>query len=228
MSATVILGDPGPLVVNTDVDEALISMLRDGNWLRTFLRIVSEERGLAKTLPAPVGASYNNPMDMSEWGDRQFPGIAVATAKTQGSPKRRADGVYGVDWLCVISAIVRGTTAQETRTRAALYEGAVRRSLGHAAVLAGQDLISKIRFRGVEVRPVTTVSRAGRYLAAGMSTFLVTTDSAFKDSAGPMTADPLPTSDDPTPTPPVYVPTGTITEVDFTAEGLTPDQDLGG
>lgn len=223
-----ILGDPGPLVINTDVDDGLITILRDDNWLATFLRIVSLERDLPKTLPAPVGASYNNPADMSEWGDQMYPAVQVATAKTSGMPKRRADGVYGATWSCIVSAIVRGTTGQETRQRAALYEGAVRRSLGHAAVLAGQDLISKIRWQSVEVRPVTSVSRAGRYLAAGMSTFLVTTDSAFKDAAGPFTADPLPDPDNPQ-DPPIYVPEATITSVPTVEiDGLTPDEDIGG
>ena len=220
---TVVLGDPGVLVKTTDVDRLLIQVLK--KWLPTFLRIGADDDGLDLVPPSPVGASYNNPMDMTEWGDQQFPGVMVATAKTQGVPHRNSDGTYRVTWLSTVSFVVRGTTPMETRDRAAFYEGQGRRALGHSAALTDiMDTIQEIRWNGgTEVRPVTAISRTGRYIAAGMSTFLVKTERAFQDSAGPPVPDPEP----PTP-PPTYVPIGTVTEVDLTTAAENDDGDLVG
>jgi hypothetical protein len=214
MGAT-ILADPGVLVLNVDVDDALVGVLQ--NWLPTFLRITARERNLSQPLALPNGASYNNPADQSEWTDAAFPAIMVATSRTQGAPIRHADGIYDATWLCVVSAVVRGTQGRETRNRASLYEGAVRRALGHRSAIANAGgIVHGAKWQAAEVRPVADVSRTGRHLAAGMSTFFVYTDQAFKDTAGPPSPDPLPPT-----VPPTYVPLGTITEVDTTVEDDT-------
>jgi hypothetical protein len=216
---SVVVGDPGPLVLNIDVDDAIIGVLRDSNWMNTYLRVTAEERN--ETVPAyPNGGSYNNPVEMSEWTDQMFPAVLVATVKTDGAAIRQRDGNYSIKWRATVSAVVRGTKAQETRHRAALYEGAVRRALGHRNVWSN-GLVHAAYWQATEIRPISTGS-AGRYLAAGMATFLVMTDAVFSDSPG------LPVPDPPGGIGPDVVPSATIQPFVVDVEGLSPNEDLGG
>lgn len=222
VSVSQILGDPGPSVATTDVDAAIIGCLKAnyGHWLR----IEAFERDLVKGLPAPRGASYANAIDQDEWLDHASPAVLVTTSKTRDKPMRRPDGTYSATWDVAISVVVRGTSGPDTRDRASLYEVALRRCLGHRSVVANAGgIVHAMHWESSNVVPVATVSRSGRYLAAGMTTWTAITDYALKDSG----TFPAPVPDD-QPLP-VYVPEVPVTVVDTDQiNGVSPTQDLGG
>ena len=200
-----VLADFGPLILPTDVDEAVIEVMNA--WMPLYLRELSDERGLASPLPAPVPRDVNSVLSTDEFLDHQLPGLMVTTAKTSGVPERFSDGSYGVGWLVHVDSIVRGRTAHETRTTAALYEGATRRVLSGRKDAAG--LIRLTRWTATEIAPVADTSRQGRYLAAGMTTFTIFTDQALKETGG-LAIEP------PTGTDPSFVPTAPMSvEIDL-------------
>lgn len=215
------VADPGPSLATTDVDKAIIGALR--TWYSTWLRIESRNRGLAKPLAIPDQAAYASSLDTDDWLDRWAPAVLVTTSKTTGRPMRHADSTYEAAWDVAVSVIVRGTTPSETRDRASIYEVALRNALGHRNVTANAGgIIHAAYWQGSEIAPVANVNRQGRYLAAGMTTFNVITDSALKDSGGPIS--PVP---DPDPLPD-YVTGLPVTDVVVDVEGLTPNEPLGG
>jgi hypothetical protein len=189
--------DYGVLVVETDVDLAVIKILR--KWLPTYLSAAETDRSLANGLLArPVDGSFANTIEDDEFVDHQLPAIIVTTAQTADAPVKAGNGSYAASWTVVVSSVVRGRTAPETRAVAALFSGCVRRALTQQESLEG--FAGGVEWIGSSIAPVPDVTNAGRYLAAGVNTFVVHTDAVLDSYGGPQV--PAPYGDDPDPTTP--------------------------
>lgn len=180
------INDHGPLVIATDVDEAVIGVLK--TWMPTYLRLLSTERNLTDpatsknyVLPAPV--SYSNYINPDEIMDHPTPGIVVTTAKVI-STVGGANSIYQAVWLVRVSAIVRGRSPVESKKTAALFEGAIRRCMTEKA-RENAGPLNGAHWVDCEVAPVAAGTREGRYLAAGMGTYHVSTDAAVRSFGGP-------------------------------------------
>jgi hypothetical protein len=184
----VLAADFGPLVVETDVDVAVIATLR--LWLPTYLARIEDERSLAnRTLPRPSPQSYTNALEDDEFADNWIPAVIVTTAQLDDEPVIDGAGVYSGGWSVVVSAISRGRTPIESRALAALYGGCVRRCLVHQQDLGG--FASETRLRGGgRVAPVSDSTGQDRYLTASINRFTVFVDAIVQASAGPYRPDP--------------------------------------
>jgi hypothetical protein len=192
--------DFGPLVVETDVDLAVLATLK--SWLPTYLAQAERQRGLAsRLLPRPRGESYANTLEDTEFLDHRLPAIIVTTAAPT-DVAQDGDGFYIADWHVVVSAVVRGRKPEETRGIAALYGGCVRDILTDRPTLGGFASATKW-IPGGGVAPVDDPTPAGRYLAAGINQFTVSVDDVLREAAGPATADPY---EQPDPDAPGYDP----------------------
>jgi hypothetical protein len=190
---TPIAADFGPLVVETDVDRALIATLK--LWLPTNLAQVERDRDLdPRTLARPVTASYSNVLEDDEFLDHSLPAILVTTADANNYD-RGADGFYTAAFTCNVSSVVRGRTGPETREVASIFSGAVKRTLSSHPDLDG--FASETVLQSSSVEPVADTTDQGRYLAVGMSTWIVYVDDVLQEGAGPtVPGDPY---DDPDP-----------------------------
>lgn len=171
--------DWGPLVINTDVDEMVLGML--SLWLPTSLRQIQRERPLIEPFDLPKDESYANTLDDDEFPEHILPAVIVTSANTEGTPEKDGDGFYDAAWNVVVSCIVRGRTPAETRAVAALFEGSVRRVM----VQADPTWDGEVRWVASNTAAVADPTGAGRYLAAGMGTYLVYVDKAVQAGAGP-------------------------------------------
>lgn len=212
---TVRAADFGPLIVETDVDEAIIARLRLG--LPTYLSALEEDRGLPnRTLARPAEQSYTNVITDAEFSDHTLPAVIVTAAQTLGNPERDGNGMYYAAWQVVISSIVRGRNPIETRQLAALFSGCVRRLMvhPHGAPVFGDDK-GAVRWVRSNLAPVRDNTGEGRWLAAGINTFTVFVDKVVQEGAGPMDLDPYdPGPDDPdTPYEPLLTVESVTTEI---------------
>lgn len=173
--------DFGPLIVETDVDEAVIATLK--LWLPTHLSQVEREREVAlRTLARPSAASYSNVLEDDEFLDHALPAILVTTAETSDYD-RLPRGLYNAAFRCVVSCVVRGRTGPETRKVASLFSGAVKRALAQNPDLG--DFANEMILDGSSVAPVQDTTDQGRYLAVGMTTWTVYVDDVLQAAAGP-------------------------------------------
>jgi hypothetical protein len=183
---TVAVGDFGPLVINTDIDDTLIAMFR--TWIQTYLTAVSSERGLPVALKAPRPASYFRVLTPDALGDAaSFPVIAVTASGTNGAIDRNNDGSYTATFRTAVSALVRGQDADSTRHTASIYEGSVRRCIVQQAPGFGPIVcVDPISYN---VQPVPGLSRDGRYVAAGLGVYDCSVDQAMQNVGGPTVPD---------------------------------------
>lgn len=213
--------DFGPLVINTDVDEAVIGML--SLWMPTYMSQVERERGMTVGyLDRPHEESYANVLDDDEFPDYRLPAVLVTTANTQDTDKD-GDGFYYAAFNVVVSAVVRGRTPAETRQRAALFEGCVRRVM----VQADPTWDGEVRFMGANVAAVADPTGAGRYLAAGIGTYLVYVDKVVQAAVGPA-GEPYAQPEDPDYDPDApYEELIKVGSVSIDVDGKSPTDDLG-
>jgi hypothetical protein len=176
---TVGIADWGPLVISTDVDAAILSQLQ--LWLPTYLKELGTERNLGYVLPTPQ--SYANSIDVDEILDHQIPAVIVTTART-ASVKGGSNFTYEAVWNTTVSVIVRGRRPPESKATAALMEGAVRRAFLQKCRKNGTAL-NDPHWLGTQVAPVADSTGKGRYLAAGIGTYNVSTDAAAQSFGGP-------------------------------------------
>lgn len=190
----------GPLVIGTDIDDAVIGALKQ--WMPTYLKQSRAERDLTFSLALP--RSYSNTFAEQEFLDHQLPAVVVSTARTQaitgGSNK-----TYGGEWICEVSTVVRGKRPPATRFLAALYEGTVRRLVLQQA--RGGPL-NEVRPVGVRYEQVFGDVSRGRYVLAAVTSFQVFTDQIVTPYGGPD----VPDAD-------VYVDEATVVEVDIDVMG---------
>lgn len=193
MAAGIMAADFGPLVIETDVDAAVVRTLR--LWLPTELAAFERERGLAlRLLRRPEPQSYTNTFEEDDFPDTRLPSIIVTTAQMEGDPEMDGDGVYYGAWRVVVTAIVRGKTQGEARAIAAMFGGCVRRTMVHQLDLGG--FAGDIRLRGGgRVAPVSDSTGQDGYLAASINPFTVYVDAIVQAGGGPYLQEP----DDPNP-----------------------------
>jgi hypothetical protein len=184
------VADFGVLVVETDIDRALIKTLR--MWLPRYIAELERERAdvlQGQRIARPEQASYQNVLEDDDFPDGSLPAILVTTA-SPSQVERYSDERYAAQWTTRVSAVVRGKTGAEAREVAALYAGSVRRILVDQPF---EDLEGRCFWvPGGGVQPVADETDKGRYLAAGISQFDVIVDEVLGGS-GPV----LPTPDDP-------------------------------
>lgn len=216
----------GPLLLNTDIDAAIIARLKQ--WFPTYLKHYEEERDLTVgKLQRPKDESFASTLEDDEFPDHILPAILVTSASTEGEPQKDADLNYYASWNVVVSCIVRGRTPIEAREIAAGFEGCARQIL----VQQPLGLDGEIRWTGCNVARVRDQTPGGnRFLAAGISTFLVYADKVVQEGAGPFIPDP----DAPGPyTPPgpseddTYESPVQVTRVPVEISGHTPAQHIG-
>jgi len=191
------VADWGPLVTAVDVDDAVLDQLKI--WLPTYVKRMTTERNLSTSLPALK--FYGNTLATDELLDHPTPAVIVTTAqtrKTLGGPNYR----YEATWEVQITLLVRGRIPKETRNTAALMEGALRRCVLQKC-RTNDGPLNDIEWVGTEVVPVKdNADGQGRYLAAGIGKYNVTTDAAVQSFGGPD----VPDADS-------YVPLATVTDV---------------
>jgi hypothetical protein len=180
--------DFGPLVVETDVDFAIIRTLR--LWLPTYLAQAERERDLApRVLARPEPVSYSNLLDDDEFPDSRMPAILVTTAQVNDEPQIDGAGVYSVGWRAVVTAVVRGRTPGESRALASIFGGSVRRCLVQQQDLGG--FASETRLAsGTMLRPVADSTGQDRYLTASLNPLTVYVDAIVQAGVGPVWPDP--------------------------------------
>ena len=201
------LADFGPLVIPTDVDEAVIGVV--ATWINTYLSQIELERGLAaSSLKRPRRSNITNVLTSAEWMDNALPAVVVTTANTSQTPKVTARRDNFAFWRVTIQCVVRGKTMPLTKQIASLYEGSVRRLMLQQAVRGA--LIADCRWASTNVQAVPDTSGAGRWLAAGIGAFDVGTDAAVNGDFGPTVPDVGP-----------YSPLATVEEVEVDLETLT-------
>lgn len=206
----------GPLVTNVDVDKLVVDKLR--LWIPTYLAQLEREREKApKYFNRPRDASYASVLDDDEFPDKILPGIFV-TSSVAASTDPFEDGFYGATWTVAISAVVRGRSSEETRWIAAMFEGSIRR------VMLQQPVGEKVEWDTTLVQPVADPTNAGRYLAAGMSSYFVYFDHVAQEGVGPHIPDgpyeePDPEGDPDTPYDDLVTVGSVTTEVDADAIG---------
>lgn len=216
----------GPLVVNTDVDAAILQKLE--LWVPLYLSQLERERNLAdplveKRLDRPPEVSYANTLDDDEFPDHILPAVIVTTANTEGEPTKDGNGMYSCAWNVVVSCIVKARTPSETRQLAAWFEGCIRR------IMLDDDppFDGEVRWTGTNTAAVADPTGAGRYLAAGISTYVVYVDQVVLAGGGPegppVYEDPDPANrpDDP------FVDRVTVGSVTTDVIGKSPESDLG-
>src|SRR3954468_14252533 len=177
------VADFGPLVVETDVDFAIIKTLR--LWLPTYLAQAERERDLApRVLARPEPVSYSNLLDDDEFPDSRMPAILVTTAQVNNEPEIDGAGVYSVGWRAVVTAVVRGRTPGESRALASIFGGSVRRCLVQQQDLGG--FASETRLAsGTMLRPVADSTGPDRYLTPSLTPLTVYVTPSSKPESAP-------------------------------------------
>jgi len=200
MSATVGIANWGPLVIGSDVDDALISTLR--TWMPTYLRRIHDDRSM--TFMPALPRSYTNAFEAQEFLDNQLPAIVVTTVSLQAT-LGGANYPYQGAWTALVACVVRGKRPAATRFLAHLYTGIVQQVVlqqARGGALANVHLMSARPF------PVPDATGQGRYLLAGESTFSVKTDEIVQAFDGPD----VPDAD-------TYLDEATVVEVDIEVLG---------
>jgi hypothetical protein len=212
---TYIAADFGPLILETDVDNAAITTLN--RWMTTELITIERERNYAPHLlarPAYTGSF----IDDDELLDHRLPAIMVQTDGIQGTPQKFGGGDYSVVYPMTVKVVTRGRTQLETRQVASLYGGAVRRAIVHNPDLG--EFASFCRWVDSAIAPVADASDQGRYLASHSNVFHVGVDQVIRENAGPS----VPNSpyDDPDPNNPdaPYQPLLPVNSLTVTVEGV--------
>ncbi len=180
------VGEFGALVVETDVDVAVVTTLR--RWLPMYLAEAERERGLSnRTLARPRPESYANTLEDDEFLDHVLPAVIVTTAQTRESDTGAEDR-YWAAWRVIVSCVVRGRTPAESRAVAALFSGCVRRILVQQQDLGG--FAAGVRWVNGNVAAVADTTDKGRYLTAGINEMTVYVDEVLQGGVGPIVPDP--------------------------------------
>lgn len=213
--------DFGPLVVETDIDLAVIATL--ALWLPTYMAQVERERSLPNGfLMRPSKSSYRHTVsDDEEFLDGSLPAILVSTASTNGEPDMLGTGMVYADYRLTVSNVVRGRTPSETKIVAALFGGCVRRALLHHQSLDG--FAADTRWIGSTPISVPDSTDEGRWLFAQRNDFVVSVDDVVQAGVGPNLPndpyqDPDPDADPDAP----YDPIAQVVDVILTVTGKSP------
>lgn len=202
MSATIGIASWGPLVVGTDVDDALLDTLK--TWLPTYLTQYKKERSLAFVPARP--RTYANTFEGQEFLDHQLPAIVCTTASLQATAGGPNVPYLGT-WQSLISCVVRGKRPAATRYLAAMYGGCVARCLLQQAGGAG-GVCNDLHWSSARYEQVPDGTGQGRWLLAAVTQLAVYSDEIVQPWGGPD----VPDAD-------VYLDEATVVEVDLDVLG---------
>jgi hypothetical protein len=173
--------DLGPCVLETDVDDAAVAMLR--TWLPIYMSKLELQRGMGEfTMPRPAEASITTMLDESEVGDNQLPAVLIVTGTVENLT-RMGGGYYSGDFTTIARCISRGTTPQGTRRNVAFMGAAVKLAMTQHPDLGG--LATQLVWTGGRTRPPAGDSRQGRYRTISDQSFTVSVDRILNDQSGP-------------------------------------------
>jgi hypothetical protein len=198
----------GTVVIETDVDRAVISTLR--LWLPTYLNWMRTSRNLDFRLQYPRPESYQSVLEDDEFPEATLPSIIVTTAQPEGDATKYVDDSYSAAWRVAATAVVRGPTPTLAREYASLFGGAVKRCLRDQGI---PDLGSLV-WRNSNVAPVSDESGENRYLAAGINVFTASVDEVMTGE-GPIGPTEIYEPPDPTDPEQAYDPLATVGRVTF-------------
>jgi hypothetical protein len=178
--STVRAADFGPLVLLTDIDEAILGTL--ATWLPTYLARHEQEQGWdLRTIHRPT--TMWNALEDDEFPDAVLPCVMATTARPQGDVMHLAN--------VTVSSVVRGRSPIEARLVASIYGGAVQRIMTQQDVGIARQVMWT---GGPGVSPVATSTGETRHLAASINTFTVSVDDVLQGApAGPV----MPSPDEP-------------------------------
>jgi hypothetical protein len=194
------IADWGPLVISTDVDDAVLNALRQ--WMPTYLAQIRKERNLTFTPALP--RTYSNTFAEQEFLDHQLPAMIAVTAQATATVGG-SNMAYDATWALELAAVVRGKRPPSTRYLASLYEGVARRVVLQKA--RGAPL-NAVKWIGSRTRQVADATGQGRYIVAEVCLFQVFSDQVVQPYAGPDTPDAA-----------TYLDEATVTEVDIQVLG---------
>ena len=197
-SPTIGIASWGPLVVATDVDDAVIAQLR--TWMPTYLRQAGSERNLTFNLARP--RTYANTFQGQEFLDHQLPAIVCTTASLQAA-RGGPDVPYKGTWQSLVACVVRGKSPAATRWLAAVYGGTIARLL-----MQQQGVADGVRYISARPEVVADATGQSRWLLASVNTFSVISDEILQPWGGPD----VPDADS-------YVNEATVVEVDIEVLG---------
>jgi hypothetical protein len=213
MTALTPVATFGPLLIESDVDAAVLTVLK--MWMPTYLRRFEAERNLRTgTLKRPSSGAFTATLEGDDYPDPQLPAIVATTAQIEGTPRRDGLGTYDATWNVVVSAIARGRTRSEARWVAGAFGGCIRRIL----VQEGDDdhVIADCRWMSSNLGRIRDTTDTGRFLVASMNLFQVDTENVLQESVGPDSGDPIYTPADPGEPDTPYDPPADIVAVDLT------------
>lgn len=202
MSATVGIANWGPLVIGPDIDNAILTALRD--WAPTYLTQIRKERGLSFQPATP--RRYVNTFAGQEFLDQKLPACVCITAQATAT-RGGANRAYEATWAVRLATVLRAKNPPSTRYMAGLYEGVFRRLVTQKA---RGGPINDLHYQGLRYEEVPDASGNGRYTLAAISLFEAYTDQIVLPYAGPDTPD----ADE-------YLDEATVTEVDIEVLGQT-------
>ena len=200
-------GEFGELIIETDVDEAVIGQLK--MWYETYLYQIEGKRGLvAGSVQRPK--SFTSTLEDDTFLDPTLPAIIVTTARTTEAPALTPDGKYYGPWRVIVSVVTRGRTSPEARFYAALYGGATRLIMVDQGSLGGFS--QNVKWRGGGLERVELDENDARYLVAAVNEFDVYLEDVLQAGNGPMYPD-SPEYPPIDPTNPEYEPLVSVTQV---------------
>lgn len=182
----------GPLVLNSDIDDAIVSLLR--TWLPTHMAQLERERSLALGfLERPKPNSYVAHLDEPDFPEERLPVVSVASADTIGTPEKDGNGIYYAGWTVDVRVITRARDAASLRRKLGMYEGAVRRTMTQQIGVGGLD--GETRWNGTDATRVAADER-GLWLGAIVSHYICFVDAVVHAGVGPrIPNDPYPDPD---------------------------------
>jgi hypothetical protein len=184
-NANVTLGQFGPVVLATDLDDTIIPLFR--TWLPTYVRALSDQRNLPQTPALPRSGDYVRVLDASQLFDQNLPTVAVTSVHTTGKITRQPDRSQGGTIKVAVTGVVRGQNRDNSRTIASIYEGAIR--LIMLEQVPGQGPIHEVLHTSWDIQPVPDPSKGGRYLCAAMDMFEVKLDQMTSTAGAPKVPD---------------------------------------
>jgi hypothetical protein len=194
----------GPLVIGTDVDDAVISTMQ--KWAPTYLKQAKLARNLSYT-PA-MYRTYANTFAGQEFLDHQLPALVAVTAQATATRGGR-NMPYEATWTTRVATVVRGKRPAATRFLASLYEGVQRQVILQKVCANPADgPANSVHWQGTAYELVPDGTGQGRYLLAATSVLQVFTDMAVQPYAGPETPDAT-----------TYIDEATVVEVDIKVLG---------
>lgn len=177
------IADFGPLVITSDVDKAVIDTLR--LWLPTYLSQLERERDIpVGSMPRPSAGSFHTVSAPEQLLDQWLPSVLVTTARGESAVESWGDGFISAGFQVAVSCVTKGRTDEEARVNASRYEGCLRRIMVQQPSLG--SFAGGVQPMSVgQVAPVEDEQEQNRYLAVGMSTYLVMVDKTVQGETGP-------------------------------------------